>query len=147
MRGFTGDYYNGLPVFIREDYERENRGRKEEDRLGDMIGASYSSLYGAMTAARQKDERLLYNTGDMDLDLRLQGGWNIENLWHPYKSGFVHEITGEYIIRIAKPYRESFPAWRYVPVGYENDLGRSGSGGRFFAWLAFLAKYWETLTK
>ena len=123
MIGFTGEYYNGIPVFIRDEYERANAGKTETERLGDMLGASYSSLFGAMDAAKNKDERLLYNTGDEERDGRLRRWQTEEDMWHPYKSGYVHEITGEYTEGLSKPNYESFPAWRFVPVGY-------GSGGK-----------------
>ena len=118
MRGFTGDYYNGIPVFIRDEYEKENAGRSEVDRLGDMLGASFDTLFGAMSKAEIVDEKLLYNTGDIGRDMRLQR-WNSHwEMWRPYKNGYVHEITGEYFVSAVRPSFESFPAWRYVPVGY-----------------------------
>lgn len=136
MRGFTGEYYNGVPVFIREEYEQENAGRSENERLGDMLGASFDTLFGAMSRAEIVDEKLLYNTGDIGRDLRLQRGSTHLEMWRPYKNGYVHEITGEYFVSAIRPSFESFPAWRYVPVGYGPS---STTGGENNKWQDLLA--------
>lgn len=143
MRGFTGEYYNGVPVFVRDEYERENACKSECERLGEMLGASYDSLYGAMNAAERTDERLLYNTGDAGRDLFLQNGRNTLDMWQPYKEGYVHEITGEYVVSAIRPPFESFPAWRVVPVGYEHPSDCSNEKSGWKEWLyaaAILAK-------
>ena len=140
MRGFTGEYYNGVPVFIREEYERENAGRAEKDRLGDMLDASFDTLFGAMSRAEIVDEKLLYNTGDIGRDLRLQRGSTHLEMWRPYKTGYVHEITGEYVECFLPPTFESFPAWRYVSIGYGHSFSE-GNDHSLSNWLTVAALF------
>ena len=141
MRGFTGEYYNGVPIFIRNEYEKENAGRSETERLGDMLGASYDTLFGAMSKAEIVNEKLLYNTGDVGRDLRLQRGSTHLEMWRPYKNGYVHEITGEYIVSAVKPSFESFPAWRYMPIGYGNSFSEYDNNHSWQEWLAAAALF------
>lgn len=111
MKGFTGEYYNGLPVFIREEYEAVNGDRSEKDRLEDMIGTWCDSLQTAMGVAEQQDPRLLYHTKDYFYDSDLRKSCPPEVLWVPYKNGWVFELTGEFVNDAVRPKYDSCPAW------------------------------------
>lgn len=120
MRGFTGDFYNGHRVFIRSEYEACHRGVSEVDRLGELLGATYDSLVTAMIKAEEKDLSLLYRRHSYLLDTKLIEGSSYKSCWHPYKRGYVHSITGEYVVG-ELPLRDSYPCWCLrAPGGYNH---------------------------
>ena len=142
MRGYTGEYFRGVPVYIREDYESAHYGESECERLGEILGASYDSLCGAMSAASREDERLLYHTQDPGYDIHLRGGRNPGDLWHPFNNGYVHEITGEYIETCVRPSYDSYPAW--VTNDYNRSINHTEGVGLLGA-LTALATLLESL--
>ena len=111
MRGYTGDRYDGMPVFIREDYEAAHAGESELERLCDLTGIYRRDVHEARSDAERLDKRFLYNEGDEFRDMLLRGGVSLTALWKPYQRGFVHVITGEYALTGARPDRDSRPAW------------------------------------
>ena len=121
MKGFTGDIYNGHRVFIREEYERANAGRSEVDRLSDLLFCRHTNMLSALAEARRTDPALIYRRDSFSMDRSLTQGLAPRFLWEPFKSGFVHRITGEY----AKGYRpdcDSYPCWCYaVPTQYRTQ--------------------------
>lgn len=118
MRGFTGDYYNGLPVFIREEYEEAHYHEEEKERLGELLDATFSMLGIALDTAYHTNQALLYRRYNEQLDAQLRGYEDWELCWLPYKNGYVHKVTGEYVIGY-KPNRDSMPCWCYaVPKRY-----------------------------
>ena len=108
MRGFTGFFHYGHPCFIREEYEDAHQGEDELTRLEDALSMSFSDIdvatYYALTHARY----LLYRLESEDIDQELLG---TKPKWTPYKDGYVHSITGEYVYGI-RPTRDSYPCWK-----------------------------------
>ena len=111
MKGYTGDLYNGMPVFIRAEYEAAHAGETELDRLCDLTGKIRQNIHEARWDAEQLDERFLYNVSDEFRNIRLRKGDSVTALWRPYRNGFVHSITGEYVLNAWKPDYDSRPAW------------------------------------
>ena len=111
MRGYTGDRYDGMPVFIREDYEAAHAGESELERLCDLTGIYRRDLHEARFDAERLDKRFLYNEGDDFQNVMLRGGDPVTALWKPYRQGYVHIVTGEYVPTAARPDRDSRPAW------------------------------------
>lgn len=121
MKGFRG-YYKGLRVFIRSEYEEYHSHMTEVDRLGELIGIYSDSIYQAMIKAEAIDEKLLYTRHSYFLDNKLSSGRDFKKLWVPYQSGYIHEITGEYVVG-DKPFRDSTPCWSKTGLrNYENRV-------------------------
>lgn len=143
MRGYTGSYYNGVPVFIREDYERAHAGESDLERLNDTLGDTYSSLELATSTAYNINRSLLYHTRDPQYDIYLRGGRDPKDVWQPYRGGFVHEVTGEFVDTCVPPKYDSYPAW------YSRNWNRSinHTEGVGIAGLAILSAMLKELLK
>lgn len=123
--GYTGDYFNGHPIFIREEYEKYHFNMSILDRIGEITNKTYDSELIAISDLYNKNlHYLLYRQYNEDLDNKLRRGeCNFVNLWHKYKNGYVHEVTGEYIECFSRPNRDSWPIWSKGPGGvYDNFL-------------------------
>jgi len=111
-KGFTGDIYNGVEVFERNEYESYYHNLTEVERLGDCLGLDFGSvpLSAAISKAEDVNRNLVYNVISKELDERLRNYESVEQMWIPYRCGYVHKITGEYV-RGDKPNYDSFPCW------------------------------------
>ena len=110
MKGFTGQYHNGHPVFIRNDYEEAHANESELERIADLTGVYYDTMSFAIERLKLKDESLVYRKYDESLDEYLRKGRWPEDLWERTNYGWVHSITGELITEL-KPDFDSFPCW------------------------------------
>ena len=122
IKGFTGEYYNNHPVFIRSEYEYYHSNMSIEDRIGELTNNWYSDYRIAINDLYNKDLLyLLYRKYTNDLDFRLRRGeCNYINLWHKYKNGYCHEVTGEYVEGY-RPTRDSLPCWAKGIAGVGNN--------------------------
>ena len=121
MKGFTGLYYNGIPVWKREEFEYCYGNLSERERLGLFLGSVYSSVNEALDKAfNQNLNYLLYRHYNVYLDLSLRKGSDI--YWVEFHNGYVHRITGEYVID-SKPTRDSHPCWCIINKTTENRIG------------------------
>ena len=135
MKGFTGDYYKGMPVFIREDYEAAHVGEGQTERLGELLGVVFDGNIVTATeyAASHGKERLLYRSRNAVIDDRLREGQTGQYLWAPYRCGWVHKVTGEYG-EGPRPDRDSYPCWRVInPFFQPADVYGSGRQNSGFA--------------
>ena len=141
MKGFTGDYYDGIPVFIREDYEAAHVGEGQVERLGELLGVVFDGNIVTATeyAASHGKERLLYRSRSPFTDDNLRGGQTGGHLWAPYKSGWVHKITGEYV-EGSRPDRDSYPCWRVINPCFQpaDDYGSGRHNSGFASGLWFI---------
>lgn len=110
MRGFTGDFYNGVPVFIRSEYEEAHQGMSEIERLNEYLGLNSDNPVTLFTYIEQNDISLLYGQKDLRTDMLLRDCEDWQLMWKPYESGWVHKITGEYV-KGNFPNRDSYPFW------------------------------------
>ena len=108
MRGFTGEYYNGMPVFIREEYERAHCNDTELDRINDFSGNVFSEWYSAQAYLERLAPNYLYGRSNVNCGY---AGCSISELWEPYKNGYIHKITAEYVPSLVKPNYDSYPFW------------------------------------
>ena len=139
MRGFLGFYHYGHPCFLREEYESAHEGEDELARIEDALGMTFSSFdcasYYALTHARY----LLYRCEDDSIDQELLAG---RDPWMPYRNGYVHIVTGEFVYG-AKPTWDSYPCWKKEePLGSyfgPNAVQTSGAIGIGLLALGFLA--------
>ena len=115
MRGYTGDRFDGMPVFIRADYEAAHAGESDLERLCDLTGIYRRDPNEARDDAERMDRRFLYNEGDEYMDCMLRAGATVTALWKPYKNGYIHVITGEYVPTVVRPDCDSRPAWATRP--------------------------------
>ena len=146
MKGFTGYTYNGHPVFIREDYEDTHRNHSELDRIYDLTGWRYEDIDQAILDMWGQDESLVYRNYDREVDdkLRSRAGYlDGSMLWDPFMRGYVHRITGEYVIG-NKPNRDSYPCWAVRETDPMSDSDRAywnnrARGGLLFLGIGLLA--------
>ncbi len=118
MRGFTGDFYKGVPVFERSEYEAAHMHESEMERLGDCLGVHFYDEIQAYEYARANNEKLLYRRSSFIVDARLRGNADWKMMWEPYRFGYVHVVTGEYVKGL-KPEYDSYPCWCIkVPATY-----------------------------
>ena len=110
LTGFTDYTYKGKPVFIREEYESANYGRSEQDRISDLIGICYEDVHRAMVYMESNYPHLLYRRVDYQTDDNLRDHEDYELCWEPFRNGYVHRVTGEYV-EGEKPMRDSYPCW------------------------------------
>lgn len=122
MRGFTGEYYNGIPVFIREEYERAHIGDGELERIEDLTGNLFGSINDAIFWLESNSENQLYRRRSEAIDSRLRMGAG-HRVWVPYRDGYVHVITGEYVQGMSEPCRESRPCWSMFGVDHYHTSG------------------------
>lgn len=111
MRDFTGDIYNSHKVFIRSEYESFYKDLSEVERLGDLLGLFFgeSELSSLLDKAENIDLSLVYNVRK-NYNERLRNYESKEQMWVSYKSGYIHKVTGEYVIG-DKPKYDSYPCW------------------------------------
>ena len=109
MRGFAGFYHYGHPCFIREEYEAAHIGEDELQRLEDALGMSFSDMNTAMYYALMHARYLLYRCESDEIDNELLKG---KDCWMPFKCGYVHIVTGEYVPSSIKPDFDSYPCWK-----------------------------------
>lgn len=115
-KGFKNAYYNGHRIFVRCEYESCHRYQSEEDRLGEIMDKTYSSILNGLLDCYYNDRSLIYREFEEAVDNSLRKTFDVLSLWHRYESGYVHEITGEYVPDICvKPNRDSWPAWAILP--------------------------------
>ena len=108
MRGFTGFYHYGHPCFVREEYEAAHFGEDELTRLEDALGMTFSDVDTAMYYALTHAKYMLYRCESEDIDRELLSG---RDPWIAFKGGYVHAVTGEYVIGF-RPTRDSYPCWK-----------------------------------
>ena len=108
MRGFTGFYHYGHPCFIREEYEEEHFGEDELTRLEDALGMTFSDADTAIYYVLTHAKYMLYRCESDEIDRELLCG---RDPWIAYKDGYVHAVTGEYVIGL-RPSRDSYPCWK-----------------------------------
>jgi len=109
MRGFTDFYYEGKRCFIREEYEQANEGLDELQRLEEVLGCSFTDVNTAMNYTIMHAPHLLYRLESDSLDSYLLSG---KDPWVPFKGGFVHTVTAEFVPYGGKPDRDSYPCWK-----------------------------------
>ena len=151
MNGFTGDVYNGHKVFIRKEYESYYCECSELERLGDCLGLYFGSNYlsEALDKAEIIDLSLVYNVRK-EYNEKLRNYEEINQMWVPYKCGYVHKITGEYVIG-DKPAYDSYPCWCKVSNLIKNrrseNLANAAKTSKLIAglYLLFGGKKWLVL--
>ena len=131
MKGFTNYVYNGMPVFIRDEYESVNGMLSEEERLADIIGVYYSNVNVSLYSIEAKKPNLVYRKMNNSRDNQLRNYETWQQCWIPFESGWVHRITGEYV-KGDKPTYDSYPCWCKCKFGtspgyVEYKSGPSGS--------------------
>ena len=109
MRGFAGFYHYGHPCFIRDEYEEAHVGENELQRLEDALGISFSDVNTAMYYALMHARYLLYRCESDEIDSELVRG---RDTWVPFKGGYVHIVTGEFVLDSIKPNYDSYPCWK-----------------------------------
>lgn len=109
MRGFAGFYHYGHPCFIRDEYEEAHVGENELQRLEDALGISFSDVNTAMYYALMHARYLLYRCESDEIDSELVRG---RDAWAPFKGGYVHIVTGEFVLDSIKPNYDSYPCWK-----------------------------------
>ena len=109
MRGFAGFYHYGHPCFIRDEYEEAHVGENELQRLEDALGISFSDVNTAMYYALMHARYLLYRCESDEIDSELVRG---RDAWVPFKGGYVHIVTGEFVLDSIKPNYDSYPCWK-----------------------------------
>lgn len=109
MRGFTGFYHYGHPCFIRKEYESAHYGEDELQRLEDALGMFFSDVNTAMYYALMHARYQLYRLESDEIDNELLCG---RDPWVPFRGGYVHVVTGEYVPDSLKPTRDSYPCWK-----------------------------------
>ncbi len=128
MKGFTGEIYDGYPVFIREEYEAENAGRSELDRLNDLdryTGHVFSDIDSACATLSVKNSPLGYTIYPAE-EARFTGGLSNEDMWVKHSGGIIHKVTREFRKNICdrSPSRPAWmkTAWHCPTVSESNDL-------------------------
>ena len=109
MRGFTGFYHYGHPCFIRDEYEQAHIGEDELQRLEDALDMTFSDVNTAIYYAYTHARYLLYRLESNEIDQELLRG---RDKWIPYRNGYVHIVTGEYVNDSIKPTYDSYPCWK-----------------------------------
>ena len=109
MRGFTGFYHYGHPCFIRKEYEFAHNGEDELQRLEDVLGMTFSDVNTAMYYALTHARYQLYRLESDEIDSELLRG---RDPWVPFRGGYVHVVTGEYVPDSLKPTCDSYPCWK-----------------------------------
>ncbi len=108
-KGFTGFYHYGHPCFIREEYETAHVGEDELQRLEDALGIIFSDANTAMYYCLMHARYQLYRLESDDIDNELLRG---RDPWIPFKNGYVHIVTGEYVPDSIRPNYDSYPCWK-----------------------------------
>lgn len=109
MRGFLDFYHYGHACFIREEYEAAHRGEDELQRIEDALNMTFSDVNTALYYALSHARYLLYRCESDDIDNDLLRG---RDPWVSFKGGYVHIVTGEYVLSSVKPTRDSYPCWK-----------------------------------
>ncbi len=109
MRGFTSFSYNGHPCFIREEYEEAHNGENEFQRLEDALGITFSDFNTAMYYCMSHARHLLYRLESDEIDCELLRG---RDPWVKFRDGYVHVVTGEYVLDVVPPTYDSYPCWK-----------------------------------
>ena len=119
MRGFTGFYHYGHPCFIRDEYEQAHIGEDELQRLEDALDMTFSDVNTAIYYAYTHARYLLYRLESNEIDQELLRG---RDKWIPYRNGYVHIVTGEYVNNSIKPTYDSYPCWKLdEPVSQDTN--------------------------
>lgn len=108
-KGFTGFYHYGHTCFVRQDYEAVHLDDDELSRLEDALGMSFSGINIAMYYCLVHAKHLLYRLESDEIDNELLRG---RDPWVPFRDGWVHIVTGEYVPDAIKPSRDSYPCWK-----------------------------------
>lgn len=130
MRGYTGEIYDGYPVFIRSEYEEENADRSELDRLNDLsdhTGAVYTdSVFEACLDLRAKDSPLIYTVFGEFSDDNFTGGFSNSDMWVSHPRGIIHKVTRELRTDICdrSPSRPAWMkrAWHFATPSEESEM-------------------------
>ena len=109
MRGFMDFYHYGHPCFIREEYESAHYGEDELQRLEDVLGMNFSDVNNAMYYALTHARYQLYRLESDEVDNELLRG---RDPWVPFRGGYVHIVTGEFVPDSIKPDYDSYPCWK-----------------------------------
>ena len=107
LRGFTGYEYNGLPLFVRKEYEEAHRGMSECERLGELLDTVGSNIDDLLMMAEREDERLVYRRQSQFTDNSLERRYGE---WVSTSYGYVHAVTGELRQDLCGS-TESYPCW------------------------------------
>lgn len=135
MRGFAGFYHYGHPCFIRKDYEAAHIGEDELQRLEDALNMSFSDVDIAMYYVLSHARYLLYRCESNDIDIELLNG---RNPWMPFRDGYVHIVTGEFVPDSIKPSYDSYPCWRLNEPKEDYFDSKSSLFALAFAFLSLL---------
>ncbi|MCR5490689.1 MAG: hypothetical protein K6F32_00995, partial [Bacilli bacterium] len=121
MKGFLGFHHEGHPCFDRDLYESFHEGEDELQRIEDALGLSFSGFDEAMYFALTHARYLLYRVESDDIDRELLRG---RDPWAPFRGGYVHVVTGEYVEGPLRPKRDSYPCWvKEEPASRYHDPG------------------------
>ena len=108
LKGFTGRYYAGIPMWSRNDYEREHNGMNEKERLEEFLGIYFQSWSSCLDYAYRNYPEQVYRKYSPEHDDRLRSGNSA--LWESVPHGWVHRITGEFVNTSLHP-EDSYPFW------------------------------------
>ncbi len=109
MKGYLGFTHYGHPCFDRIQYEDSHLGESELERLEDALGMSFASFEDAVYHAYAYAPYLLYRLESDELDAALLKG---RDKWMRHRGGFVHVVTGEYVVGSVMPDCDSYPSWK-----------------------------------
>ena len=130
MRGYTGEIYDGYPVFIRSEYEEENADRSELDRLNDLSDYTGSfflnGLHDACMSLWAKDSPLIYTVFGERADDHFTGGFSNSDMWVSHPRGIIHKVTRELRTDICdrSPSRPSWMkrAWHFATPSEDSEM-------------------------